>query len=301
MERVSWPVRAAWPRLAPRRLGWARVGTLLHGTSSWSTPGWVGPFYPDGTAPADFLEHYATQFPTVEADVTYYRVPDARMADAWKRRTPDGFKLAAKFPRSIVHAGQGKQPDASRLLVPSFVQADTERFLGAMQRLGDRCGPLVLQFPYFNRTAFADRGPFLERLDAYLGQLPGGFRYAVELRNKGWVDAALLTLLAGHRTAFVLVEMSYMPHPADLAERLDLVTTDFLYARLIGDREAVEARTEAFDQVVVDRTAALERWADLLARLTPRVETVYAFANNHYAGHGPATIRQLKALLDARG
>jgi uncharacterized protein YecE (DUF72 family) len=277
------------------------VGRILHGTSSWSTPGWVGPFYPAGTAPADFLEHYAKQFPTVEADVTYYRIPDARMVEGWKRRTPDGFVLAAKFPRSIVHAGSGKQPDASRLLVPEAVQPDVDRFLAAMALLEERCGPLVLQFPYFNRSAFTERAPFLERLDAFLARLPMGFRYAVELRNKGWVDATLLALLARHRTAFVLVEMSYMPHPADLAQRFDLLTTDFLYARLIGDREAVEAKTEAFDQVVVDRSAALERWAGLLASLAPRVETAYLYANNHYAGHGPATIRQLKALLDAQG
>jgi Protein of unknown function DUF72 len=46
-----------------------------HGTSSWSEKSWLGPFYPPGSKPADYLTHYATQFTTVERDATYYRVP----------------------------------------------------------------------------------------------------------------------------------------------------------------------------------------------------------------------------------
>ena len=57
---------------------------LLHGTSSWSAPGWTGPFYPRGTKPADQLTFYATQFPSVEADNTYYRVPSQSMVRGWR-------------------------------------------------------------------------------------------------------------------------------------------------------------------------------------------------------------------------
>ena len=90
----------------------------LHaGTSSWSEKSWVGTFYPEGMQPGRFLSHYATQFDTVEADVTYYRIPDRKLVDGWNDKTPDGFLLAAKFPRSIVHAGDGPKPDPGRLLV----------------------------------------------------------------------------------------------------------------------------------------------------------------------------------------
>ena len=273
-----------------------RVGTLLYGTSSWSEPSWVGSFYPAGTEPADFLRLYAEQFRTVEADVTYYRVPDARLVDGWRSRTPDGFVIAAKFPRSVVHCGTGPQPDAGRVLALEHCEQDTAAFLSAMERLGPRCGPLVLQFPYFNRSAFAAREPFLERLDAFLGRLPSAFRYAVELRNKAWIDASLCALLRRHRAALVLVDMSYMPHPAELAARLDLVTTDFVYGRLIGDRKAVEARTQTFDRIVLDQEGRLAGWARLLASLRERVDRGFIYANNHYAGHGPATIRRLMEL-----
>jgi uncharacterized protein YecE (DUF72 family) len=177
------------------------------------------------------------------------------------------------------------------------VQADTEAFLTAMSTLGDRCGPLVLQFPYFSKACFADVAPFLERLDAYLEGLPRTLRYAVEVRNRAWLDERLTAVLRRHDAALVLVEMSYMPHPADVAGTLDVVTTDFLYGRLIGDRKAVEARTKRFDQIVVDQSASLRRWADLMGALAERAPRTWLFANNHYAGHGPETIRELGNLM----
>jgi uncharacterized protein YecE (DUF72 family) len=275
----------------------ADMGTLLYGTSSWSEPSWVGSFYPPRTEPADFLRLYAEQFRTVEADVTYYRVPDARLVDGWRSRTPEGFVLSAKFPRSVVHGGEGPQPDAGKLLQAEHCGRDMEAFLAAMERLGPRCGPLVLQFPYFNKASFASRQPFLERLDAFLGRLPPGFRYAVELRNRTWLDQSVCEMLARHRAAIVLVDMSYMPHPAELASRLDLVTTEFVYARLIGDRKAVEAKTKTFDKLVLDQDARLQSWAALLAQLRERVDRGFIYANNHYAGHAPATIRRLIELV----
>lgn len=273
--------------------------SLRAGTSSWSEKTWVGSFYPAGTRPADFLTYYATQFDTVEADVTYYRVPSAAMVRGWEQKTPDGFVLAAKFPRSIVHCGTGPQPDGAKLLVPEFVADDTAEFLAAMSLLGPKCGPLVLQFPYLNKRAFPRWEPFLERLDAYLEGLPDRFRYGVEIRNKGWVREELLAILRRHRTALVLVDLPYMPHPASLARDLDLFTADFVYVRLIGDRKATEAATETFDHIALDKSDSLARWADFLRPAVARGTETYAYANNHFAGHGPATIRELAALLRA--
>jgi len=274
------------------------MGEFLYGTSSWSEKSWVGPFYPEGMAPGDYLAHYATRFRAVEADVTYYRIPDARMVDGWARKTPEGFELCAKFPRTIVHGGEEARPDPESVLVPERVGEDVERFTKVMARLGEKCGPLVLQFPYFNKTVFGGPGDFLARLDPFLAALPKGHRYAVEVRNGAWIKAPLLDLLRRHDVALVLVELSYLPHPSDLSLKLDLVTTDFVYCRLIGDRKAVEEKTDTFDRIVLDKSAALDRWASLLRQLRDRVPKTYAFANNHYAGHGPATIRDLAALVE---
>lgn len=274
-------------------------GSFHWGTSSWSESSWVGPFYPPGTKAADFLTVYATHFDVVEADTTYYRVPTSTLVRGWRAKTPAGFRLAAKFPRSIVHAGSGERPDGARVLVPEHVAHDTERFLEAMRELGDRAGPLVLQFPYFNRTAFASLDPFLARLDVYLATLPDAFRYAVEVRNKNWLVPALFDVLRARRVAWVAVDLPYVPHPLDLPRGLDPVTSDFLYVRLIGDRQDVEARTETFDRIVVDHGDRLDRWAEWLRQVAPRVRETFAFANNHFAGHGPATIRDLARRVAA--
>jgi uncharacterized protein YecE (DUF72 family) len=274
------------------------VGELLYGTSSWSDKSWVGSFYPDNAQPAEFLGYYAKEFRAVEADVTYYRVPSRRMVEGWRARTPDGFRLCAKFPRSIVHGGEGPQPDAGVVLVPELVAEETDLFLDAMSALAEKCGPLVLQFPYFNKQAFESSAPFYERLDRYLDSLPRDFRYAVELRNKWWVGEPLLEILRRHDVALVLVELGYLPHPAEVAAKLAVQTTDFVYARLIGDRKAVEEKTKSFDKLVIDMGDSLDRWADLLRGLLEEVPKAYVFANNHFAGHGPATIRDLVERLD---
>jgi uncharacterized protein YecE (DUF72 family) len=273
------------------------MGELVWGTSSWSAKGWVGPFYPPGTRPTDMLGLYAERYSAVEADTTYYGIPRRETVAAWAERTPASFTLCAKFPRGIVHRGEGPRPDADSLLVWDAVGGETERFLGIMAALGPKCGPLILQFPYFNRKLFAEPGPFLERLDAYLGRLPRDFRYGVEIRNRNWVAAPLIQLLRRHRAALVLVDLAYMPHPADLPAGLDPVTSDFSYCRLIGDRHATEKLTRSFDRVVLDQGPRLARWAAFLQSLHSRVETTYVFVNNHYAGYAPGTLDDLQRLV----
>jgi uncharacterized protein YecE (DUF72 family) len=275
-------------------------GRFHYGTSSWSEKSWSGAFYPAGLQPGEQLGYYASQFAAVEADVTYYRVPDRKLASGWNLKTPDDFVLCAKFPRSIVHGGESATPDPARLLALEKVGDELGRFLDAMSLLGKKCGPLVLQFPYFNQNVFAGAEPFLERLDRFLEALPADFRYGVELRNKHWIRPPLLELLRRRRTALVLVDIAYMPHPADLGALRDLLTTDFTYARLIGDRKDIDERTKTFDRVVVDQSARLSRWAKLLGEALNQLPSVYAFANNHYAGFAPATIRELAAMVEGR-
>lgn len=269
------------------------------GTSSFAWADWVGAFYPPGTKPADYLRVYAARFDCVEVDSTYYSTPAARTVDGWVTKTPAHFRLAAKFPRSIVHAGSAAQPDAARLLTPDHTYADRDRFLAVMERLGARLGPLVLQFPYFSRKCFASLAPFVERLDRFLGDLPAAHRYAVEIRNPRWLGAALAEVCRRHRTALVLVDHEWMPHGEQVARELDFVTTDFCYIRLLGNRQKIEAVTTTWEREVIDRSESLVRWASLVQRLAAQNLLTWLFINNHYAGHAPATVRALEALLRA--
>jgi uncharacterized protein YecE (DUF72 family) len=267
------------------------------GTSSWSERSWVGPVYPAGTRPADFLGLYSRRYGAVEADTTYYRVPAQGVVAGWRAKTPSGFRMAAKFPRSIVHAGSGPRPDAERALVLEEIGGDLEAFLSSMKALGDRAGPLLLQLPYFNRSHFKGEDEFLARLDVFLAALPGDQRYAVEVRNKQWFTPALTGVLRAHKAAFCLSDLSYLPHPAEVIDRLDVVTTDFSYVRLIGDRAHIDGLTKTFDREVLDQSPRIERLAKSLRSLGNGIREVWAFANNHYAGHGPASIDRLAAAV----
>jgi len=273
------------------------TGRVRIGTSSWSAKEWVGPFYPPGTEPKDFLTEYGKHFDSVETDSTYYHVPARTLVRSWADRTPDDFRMSAKFPRSVCHAGDGPAPNPDRVLDLDHSAKDRHGFFTAMLELGPKCGPLVLQFPYFNKKAFPNAGPFLERLDRFLSALPGDFRYAVEIRNKGWIKADFLEVLRRHSAAMVLVDQAWMPHADELPARLDPVTTDFAYIRLLGDRKEIEAITKTWEREVINRDEKLVRWARVIRDLNEKLPETYAFANNHYAGHGPTTVRKLKELL----
>ena len=271
------------------------------GTSSFSSKDWVGAFYPVGTPPGAFLELYAQQLDAVEVDSTYYGLPRPSVVDGWARKTPEGFLLTAKFPRSIVHGGQGAKPDGRLVLAPDATYEDRDQFLATMRRLGPRLGPLVLQFPYFNRPVFPSAGPFLERLDTFLADLPrDGLRYAVEVRNKSWVTQKLLDILARHDVSFVLVDQAWMPLGDELAEAFDVVTAPPVYIRLLGDRNAIEAITKTWDKEVIDHADRLERWAQLVVSFMKRGIKSLVFVNNHYAGHAPTTVRRLKSAIEKK-
>jgi uncharacterized protein YecE (DUF72 family) len=267
------------------------------GTSSFSSADWVGPFYPPGTKAGAMLAHYATVFDTVEVDSTWYALPSARVVAGWAEKTPAGFLLAAKFPRDIVHGGaEGKAtPDARLVLDPDATYEVRDTFLERMAVLGPRLGPLVLQFPFFNREIFPSAGPFLERLDRFLGDLPQqGFTYGVEVRNRAWVTTDLRSVLARHGTSLVLVDHAWMPHGDEVERRFDPVTGPVAYVRLLGDRAAIERLTTTWEKEVIAPDARIGRWAALLVRLMDRGVKSLVYVNNHYAGHAPTTVRRLR-------
>ena len=52
-----------------------------------------------------------------------------------------------------------------------------------------------------------------------------------------------------------------------------------------------------YSRIQVDRTRELEAWAAVLPDLASRLRTVYGYVNNHFAGHGPASAREIQELL----
>lgn len=255
------------------------IPNLRLGTSSWSSEDWVGVFYPPGTPAANFLGEYGLHFDSVEVDSTYYRSPAPSMVKNWRERTPPGFLFAAKFPRTITH---------DKILLDSAPEVD--EFLKAMGLLGDKLGPLLLQFPYFNKKAFARPEDFLTRLKPFLEKLPDGHKYALEVRNKGWISEPFLDLLREHKIALALIDHPWMPPVQQLLQKFDVVTAGFTYIRFLGDRKGIEEKTQHWDRILVDREREMEAWIPEIRRLLARRLTVYAYFNNHYAGFAPGSI-----------
>ena len=164
-------------------------------------------------------------------------------------------------------------------------------FLTAMGALQEKIGPILFQFPYFNRVAFSTVEDFLERLAPFLARLPQDQRFAVEIRNKNWLGPKLYDVLRKHKTALALIDHPWMPRPREWIAQGDPITSDFTYIRWLGDRKGIEERTKSWDKVIVDRQQELEEWVEACQNFNQRNIAIFGFANNHYAGHAPATVR----------
>ena len=248
------------------------------GTSGWTYPEWLGPFYPADSKPQDWLQYYARYFRAVEIDSTYSTVPARSVVAGWKENTPPGFIFAAQVPGIITHQKVMKD-----------CQHELTTFLNSLELLGDRLGPLLLQFPYFNKNTFASRAQFDKLLQPFLKTLPTEFKFAVEIRNKNWISWDFLELLRDHSVAFVVVAQAWMPSIDVLARALDLLCGDFFYARFIGDRK--EVTTQRWDNLSEDKTSELTVWIEELKKIADRASQTYVFFSNQYAGFGPGSVK----------
>jgi uncharacterized protein YecE (DUF72 family) len=248
------------------------------GTQGWNYEAWVGPFYPSGTRPADFLSVYSRAFSTVEVDSTFYAIPAAKTVRGWAERTPPEFSFALKMPQEITH--ENRLRDSADLAALFFDRA---------RELGPKLGPILMQLgPDFAPTE-------LPALASFLPIIPRDVRVAVEFRQRGWIHDGIIALLAEHNVAVAFVDARWIPRKTmmTLATR---PTSDIAYIRWMGpNRDLVD-----YSRVQVDRGRELEAWAAVIAALANRVKTVYGYVNNHFAGHSPASARELQRLLRQR-
>ncbi|MGA8183506.1 MAG: DUF72 domain-containing protein, partial [Terriglobia bacterium] len=175
-------------------------------------------------------------------------------------------------------------------------EQDLAAFLRVMDLLGDKLGPLLFQFPYFNKQKFRNLGAFLERLEPFLGWLPKDHKWVVEVRNRNWLSEKLYAVLRKHGVALALVDHAWMPQPAEVFETGDPVTANFAFVRWIGDRKGIEEQTKVWNQTLIDRTEELREWVKILTGVGRRVDIMFAYANNHYGGFAPDTIEIFRSL-----
>jgi uncharacterized protein YecE (DUF72 family) len=252
--------------------------TALIGTQGWNYAAWVGPFYPPGTPASEFLPTYARAFRAVEVDSTFYAPPDARAVRAWAERTPPDFTFALKMPREITHERRLRNADD---LVGDF--------LDRARQLRSKLGPILLQMgPDFAPDE-------LSAIEQFVPILPRDLRFAIELRQSRWMRADvlphLLELLTSHGVALALSDGRWIRRETML-ELTERATADFLYVRWMGpDREITD-----YSRVQFDRSEEIRAWAEVLKHAANTKE-IYGFFNNHFAGHSPASAREMQGLL----
>lgn len=234
------------------------------GTSGWSYKDWRGRIYPAGLAQRDWLPWYATRFPTVELNASFYRLPTPTMIARWRAVTPAGFRFSVKMSRFVTHIRRLRD-----------AEPDTGRFLDLARGLGDRLGPVLVQLPpTFGRDD--------ELLDGFLDTIPPDVRVAIEFRHRSWASCAVRERLATAGAAWVLADR---PH----ARVAPLVTSDWTYVRF----------HQGADDSPWYARAKLRRWAERLARFD--VATAFVYFNNDPDGAAFENAGAFAELLADRG
>jgi uncharacterized protein YecE (DUF72 family) len=161
---------------------------ILPGTSGWSFKEWKGPFYPKDLPDDGMLAYYASRFPAVEVNNTFYRMPREKVLLDWAEQVPPGFRFAVKASQRITHR--------SRLVDAG---SDLEYFLRICSALGERRGPSLFQLP-------PNLKKDLPRLEAFLALLPRRWQATFEFRHPTWFDDAVYDALRRHDAALCIAE-----------------------------------------------------------------------------------------------
>lgn len=305
-------------RLAPRLRALAAQGVYF-GTSSWKYEGWLGSIYrPErytsrgrfsaNRFEAECLAEYAETFPVVCGDFSFYQFP---VPDYWKRLfggAPASLQFAFKVPEEITvptwprHSRYGTRAGQSN---GSFLDAALfeRQFAAPLGPHQDRVATLIFEFGTIPRGVFGTAGEFVACLDPFLAALPGGYRYAVEVRNPEYLVPGYFDALARHGVAHAFNAWTRMPPLAEQAEMPGAFTTDFTVVRALlrpgRTYEQAVARFSPYRAVGEPDPPTREALVGIADRARESGKPAYVFVNNRLEGHAPTTIEAVADALES--
>ena len=206
--------------------------SLFSGTSGFAYTSWKPDFYPQKLASKNFLQHYATRLNAVEINYTFRQLPKTTTLENWVSATPEGFLFACKAHMRITHINRLKESEFNDLFFRAIEPLRSSR----------RLGPVLFQLPPNLKLD----APLLA---AFLSKLPEDIRTTFEFRNTTWLTDEVYRLLEKHRVALCLAE-------SDKLEVPQVVTSDFVYARLRKQEYSPEDRREIAARARVQLAAA---------------------------------------------
>lgn len=296
-------------------------GIIRIGTASWTDPTMTAPgvFYPDDARTAERrLRYYASRFPLVEVDSTYYAIPAERTAELWAARTPRGFVFdikanalmtghtteVSRLPKSIREA-LPPEVASKRRLSAAALPADLRDevwtlFTRALEplRRAEKLGSIFLQFPpWFGPS----RANVASLLDAVRRLADVGA--AVELRNAKWFEGRLadrtLGILREHGVPFVMVDEP-QGHPNSVPPIRAVTSPKLAVLRMHGRRDetwsAANVPVQERFRYLYDRRQ-LEEWVSPIRDVAAATAEVHVLFNNCYSNYGTTNALELAALL----
>lgn len=237
------------------------AGQIYIGTSGWVYKEWASDFY-KGLKPREHFSYYVTQFPTVEINATFYRLPALAMVHGWHEKAPENFIFAVKGSRFITHI--------KRL---NNLGRAVANFMRRIRPLKEKLGPLLWQLP-------PNFKPDLPRLKRFLKRLPANHLHAVEFRHPDWFSEETFATLQEHNAASVSISSLRMP--ANFS-----VTGGFIYIRFHG-----LAGGPRHDYTKDE----LEPWARHIRDQAKGGKNVYAYFNNDLNVRAPNNARLLMSM-----
>jgi uncharacterized protein YecE (DUF72 family) len=298
--------------LAVRATALAAQGVFI-GTSSWKYPGWCGMLYDrslyeyrgkfaETRFKRDCLREYAGVFKTVCVDAAYYTFPSQQYLEAMVNLTPDGFLFGFKvtdvitlkrFPNLDRFGDQAGRPNENFLNTDLFASS----FLKPCEAVRTRIGLLMFEFSRFWATDYEHGRDFIADLDRFLGRLPPGWPYGVEMRNRNWLRPEYFECLARHHVAHVFNSWDAMP---PVGEQIalpgsrpnpDLVAARFLLKPGRKYEQAVKA-FEPYDSVKEELPEARAAGRALIAegQAAGPSRRTFVFVNNRLEGNAITTI-----------
>ncbi len=241
------------------------------GCSGWSYPQWIGPFYPPGTRPSDFLKFYSRLFDFVEIDSTFYRIPNPGTVETWAKSVPENFLFSPKMPKQITHD----------LRLKNF-EIPLQSFIESISNFGHKLGMIVIQLA----PSFSYQESF-EDLKNFMGALPEDRQFGIEFRHNSWFREDLFDLLRRSSVTFVWSEIPYVMNPG-------ITTTGNAYLRLVGDRSI---REEDFGKVIVGDKGKINEWSRKLNEEKYGLDHVFVSVNNHFQGFAPGTVNLFRTAI----
>jgi uncharacterized protein YecE (DUF72 family) len=323
-ERAARALAAIPSDLIGAPIPWGRNGSreIRVGTASWTDPTMTrsGVFYPRGVSGAeDRLRYYASQFPVVEVDSSYYSLPERSTASLWADRTPNGFLFFAKAhalmtgqPTEVARLPEGLARLLPKELAEKFRvyakdlplelhDAVWNHFIDALGPLisADKLGGLLLQYPRWFLPTPENKHQIAQSAERLQG-IPTG----VELRNRIWYESARATKWTLDMLRDLSLTHVIVDGPQGLASSVPAVpavtTPTLSMVRLHGRRAAT---WEAAKIPTVERyrylysPQELTGIADKVAEAASEAERTVVLANNCYSNYGATTARELTARL----